>query len=206
MNVVLLRGQVAKQASFSHSSHGKNYFQMDLATLRLSGTQDILCVLMPEELLLHYDPRVGDRVEIDGQIRSFNNKSGLGNRLVISVLARSITVFDGEDINQVSLRGSLCKAPIYRKTPLGREICDLLLAVARPYGRADFIPVICWGQCARESAQFFVGQPVSVVGRFQSRPYIKLINGQPYDKIAFEVSAVQILPEMVESDRINAEL
>lgn len=195
MNVVLLRGAVVNPAYFSHESHGVRYFQMDIAAMRLSGTQDVLRVLVPEDILRVFDPCTGDIVELEGQLRSFNNKSGVGSRLVVSVLARNLRPGTGESENSVLLCGSLCKDPVYRKTPLGREICDLLLAVPRPYGRADYLPVICWGQTARCCAELGVGARVTVEGRFQSRNYIKQTEGAAVERVAYEVSAVRVEPE-----------
>lgn len=195
VNNVFLRGAVVRPAVFSHDSHGVRYYQLEVATLRLSGAQDALRVLVPEEGLRQFDPCVGDTVEVEGQLRSFNNKSGVGSRLVVSVLARSMRPGSGENENSVSLTGSLCKAPVYRKTPLGREICDLLVAAGRPYGRADYLPVICWGQTARDCAELEVGSRIAIEGRFQSRVYIKQSDGASLERTAYEVSAVRVVPE-----------
>ena len=174
MNQVLLRGKASGNPSFSHDAHGKSYYCVNIRIRRLSGSLDALNVLVGQALLSACEIRKGDPLEIEGQIRSFNNRGDQGSRLVLSVLAQSIRPSDAEDCNTVILKGNLCKTPEYRKTPLGREICDLLLAVPRIYGRADFIPVICWGQNARACAFHPAGQTLCVEGRFQSRPYTKL--------------------------------
>lgn len=194
MNIAILRGEVGTNATFSHSSHGLKYYQIKFNTMRLSGVYDQLKVLLPEETLKNYQPCEGDFVEIQGQIRSFNNKSGEGSRLVISVLAGKIFPCVGDPCNNIEIQGALCKPPMYRKTPMGREICDLMVAVARPYGRADYLPVIAWGASARVCAELAVGSLLHIDGRFQSRSYVKLIDGEPVEKTAYEISAVQITP------------
>ena len=194
MNTVFLRGEAADPAAFSHESHGVRYFQINIAVPRLSGALDVLRVLAPGEALMAYCPKPGETVEIDGQLRSFNNKSGIGSRLVVSVLVRTICPGSGENENRVLLSGSLCKAPVYRKTPLGREICDLLVAVGRLYGRADYLPVICWGQTARECSELEVGDRINITGRFQSRKYIKQTGDEAVERVAYEVSATSVVP------------
>ena len=205
MNSILLRGAVSEAAVYSHESHGQQYYQLTLTTTRLSGTEDHLRVLLPETLLHSCDLGPGGRVALEGTLRSFNNKSGEGSRLILSALAKSLTPDDGASENCVELSGTLCKAPIYRRTPLGREICDLLLAVPRAYGRADYLPIIAWGSCARACADFAVGDAVIVEGRFQSRKYIKLIGDESVEKTAYEVSAVRVEPGEPEEEGGGAE-
>ena len=127
-----------------------------------------------------------------GELRSFNNKSGEGARLVITVFAKEIILCDDEDCNVIRLIGTLCKKPNLRTTPMGRDICDLMLAVNRKYGRSDYLPCIAWGIKAREAADWDVGTTVSLEGRIQSRTYIKLIDDVPVEKTAFEVSVIEI--------------
>ena len=122
-------------------------------------------------------PQPGDYLEVTGEVRSFNNRSGVGSRLVITVLARSVLPGVGEPCNQVWLRGTLCKPPILRRTPLGRDICDLLLAVNRRYRRADYLPCIAWGAIAQQTARLPVGSRLTVEGRVQSRGYTKTVDG-----------------------------
>jgi single-stranded DNA-binding protein len=192
MNTILLRGTTLDPAAYSHESHGQRYCQLTVATTRLSGAEDHLRVLIPEPLLELCDPEPGDRVAIEGTLRSFNNKSGQGSRLVLSALAKSLAPATEPSENRVELSGTLCKEPVYRRTPLGREICDLMLASPRPYGRADYLPIIAWGACARACAGLNVGDAVSIVGRFQSRKYIKVVGEESLERTAYEVSAVQI--------------
>lgn len=128
------------------------------------------------------------RIQVTGELRSFNNKRGEGARLVITVFAKELGFTDGEDMNVIELAGTLCKPPNLRVTPMGRDICDLMLAVNRRCGRSDYLPCICWGRRAREYSQLQVGDRLSLTGRIQSRPYIKLIEGEPVEKVAYEVS------------------
>ena len=127
-----------------------------------------------------------------GEVRSFNSRRGTGARLVITVLARELSVCEEEDDNRVFLTGTLCKAPVLRSTPMGREICDLMLAVNRRYGRSDYLPCICWGLSAREAARWEVGARVELEGRLQSRRYIKMTESGPVEKTAFEISALRL--------------
>lgn len=203
MNSILLRGTVIETASFSHDSHGQIYYQMILSTTRLSGAEDTLRVLVPEPLLHGFRPLARESVEMEGTLRSFNNKSGQGSRLVLSALAKSIRPTEEPSINQVELSGALCKNPIYRRTPLGREICDLIVAVPRPYGRADYLPIITWGVCARACSGLAVGGAILVEGRFQSRKYIKIIGEESVEKTAYEISATRV--ELLESEEESQE-
>ena len=129
-----------------------------------------------------------EKIRVTGEVRSFNNRSGEGNRLIITVFARNISLSDEPDHNHVTLTGTLCKKPTLRATPMGREICDMMLAVNRRYGRSDYLPCIAWGLRARECAHWDVGTRVAVEGRLQSRNYIKTVDGVPVEKTAFEVS------------------
>ena len=132
----------------------------------------------------------GDSLCVTGQIRSFNNREHSGRRLIISVLAETLEIVSAPHDNRVTLRGVICKEPIYRRTPLGREICDIMLAVNRPYRRADYLPCILWGKCAQRAAEYPVGTPLTLTGRLQSRNYIKLIDGAPEQRTAYEISAI----------------
>ena len=132
-------------------------------------------------------------LQIRGQLRSFNNRSGVGSRLVLTVYALDIQPGTGEACNQIFLTGSLCKPPVFRRTPLGRSICDLMLAVSRRYGRADYLPVITWGQLAVQASRLTVGDPVALEGRVQSRVYHKVTEEGTQERVAYEVSVMHLL-------------
>lgn len=188
-NHITLCGTLASAPEYSHSNHGRHFFSFDLEVMRLSGAVDLLPILASESLLAETEAAEGGTVCIEGQIRSFNSRSGI-RKLVISVFAERITVCDAPHDNRVTLTGVLCKEPIYRRTPLGREICDVMLAVNRPYRRSDYLPCILWGRCAQEAAGHSVGSTVTIDGRLQSRQYIKIADGVPQRRTAYEISAV----------------
>ncbi len=186
-----LRGSVAEAPRFSHESRGIRFYTFPLETLRLSGAADTVNILLRESML----PRLPeDRVSVTGELRSYNNKSGVGNRLILTVLARELSSGDGPDEDRIALTGAICKEPVLRVTPMGREICDIILAVNRRYRRSDYIPVIAWGLQARETAALPVGTRLLIRGRLQSRAYTKVIDGTPWPRQAFEVSAADVCP------------
>ena len=187
-NHAVLRGILAAAPAFSHMSRGERFFIFPVETRRLSGTADTINVIARESLLRSAEIMEAGRIQVTGELRSFNNKRGEGARLVITVFAKELGFTDGEDMNVIELAGTLCKPPNLRVTPMGRDICDLMLAVPRRCGRADYLPCICWGRRAREYSQLQVGDRLSLTGRIQSRPYIKLIEGEPVEKVAYEVS------------------
>ena len=184
----VLRGILAAAPAFSHMSRGERFFIFPVETRRLSGTADTINVIARESLLRSAEIMEAGRIQVTGELRSFNNKRGEGARLVITVFAKELGFTDGEDMNVIELAGTLCKPPNLRVTPMGRDICDLMLAVNRRCGRSDYLPCICWGRRAREYSQLQVGDRLSLTGRIQSRPYIKLIEGEPVEKVAYEVS------------------
>ncbi len=189
-----LCGTVVSPPRYSHDSRGIRFFTFPLETRRLSGTSDTLNIILRESML---DPeliRDGGRVRVVGELRSFNNRSGVGNRLILTIFARDILPGDGEDENHIILTGTVCKAPTLRVTPMGREICDIILAVGRRYRRSDYIPVIAWGRQAQEVSESTVGTQLVVRGRLQSRAYTKVIDGESFERLAFEVSAADIFP------------
>ena len=191
-NEVLLEGTALEAPVLSHENHGTRFYRFPLEVPRLSGTPDTLPVLLPEPLLETVQTEAPLRVQ--GQLRSFNNRSGVGNRLVLTVYAQAIQPGTGEPCNRILLSGALCKPPVFRRTPLGRSICDLMLAVSRRYGRADYLPVIAWGQLAVRAARLQVGDPLSLEGRVQSRAYRKVLeDGSIQDRVAYEVSAMHLL-------------
>ena len=191
-NFAELRGVLAGAPVLSHESRGESFFTFSVETRRLSGTTDKLNVVARESLLKETELFDASRIHVTGELRSFNNKRGDGAKLVVTVFAREIYFDDGDDMNLVELTGTLCKPPNLRTTPMGRDICDLMLAVGRRCGRSDYLPCICWGIRAHEAGFWQVGERVSIQGRIQSRQYIKLLEGGTIEKTAFEVSVIEI--------------
>ena len=192
-NQVSITGKIVTGFTFSHQVYGEGFYTMDLLVKRLSDSEDRIPVMVSERLVDVTQDYVGQYVEIHGQFRSYNRHEGTKNRLMLSVFVREIHFMDEftdyTKTNQIFLDGYICKAPIYRKTPLGREIADLLLAVNRPYGKSDYIPCISWGRNARFASGFEVGTRVRIWGRVQSREYTKKITETECEKrIAYEVS------------------
>lgn len=192
-NSARLRGIAGGQPVFSHETHGERFYTFPLEVKRLSGIADMLNVVAPGPLAEPDTVRPGGMLEITGELRSFNNKSGKGNRLVITVFAKEVKKTDELFYNYILLSGSLCKAPVFRRTPLGRDICDLMLAVNRKYGRADYLPCIAWGQLAAETKDLDVGAMLRLEGRVQSRSYVKTENGESRERTAYEVSVMKLL-------------
>ena len=187
-NRVLLRGTVAGCAELSHEIRGLEFFRFPVSVPRLSGREDLLNILSRRPEDGSPLPQPGQAVEIHGEIRSFNNRSGQGSRLVITVLARSILPGKDAPCNLVSLRGRLCRPPVLRRTPLGRDICDLLLAVPRKYRRTDYLPCIAWGRLALRCGNLIPGDPLSLEGRLQSRLYWKTLGEITEERTAYEIS------------------
>ena len=193
-NHAALRGTVDALPVFSHENHGVEYQVFPLAVPRLSGTVDRLNVVAARPLLERRPLTPGDRVEVQGEVRSFNNRTGPGSRLVITLFARSVAPTREEPANQLTLAGVLCKAPILPRTPLGPEICDLMLAENGKCGRADYIPCIAWGALARRCGGLEVGDGLRLEGRLQSRIYQKVVEGVVQDRTAFEISVMRLEP------------
>ena len=191
-NQILLRGTLVELPQFSHENHEKRFYRFLLEVERLSGAVDLLPILVPEHVLGAMDVCGGTMLSVQGQIRSFNSRAETGRRLVISVYAENLETCDGEPENQVCLSGTVCKEPVYRRTPLGREICDVMLAVNRPYHRADYIPCIFWGRTAGEVSACTVGSSLSLTGRLQSRTYVKLLEDGSETRTAYEVSGMSV--------------
>ena len=191
-NYVFLRGSVSEAPRLSHESRNEQFYQFSLEVCRLSGTPDTVHVLVRGALLDELEIGGGSKLCVLGELRSFNNKSGVGPKLIITVFAKELWFDDGEDENTVELTGTLCKTPNLRTTPLGREICDLMLAVNRRYGRSDYLPCIAWGLRARSASGWQVGTSVHLTGRIQSRSYAKTVDGETVEKTAFEVSVIDI--------------
>lgn len=195
-NQIFLRGFVAEPPRFSHESHGTDYDTFPLSVPRLSGAADRLNILTDRTTLTLLSLSVGDMVELTGEVRSFNNRSGKGSRLVISVFARTLVHAQGDPVNELILSGALCKEPKHRRTPLGRDICDMLLAVNRRYGRADYLPCIAWGSLALACGELEVGTRLHLEGRLQSRLYHKEENGVKVPHTAYEVSIMSLSTDL----------
>ena len=189
-NYVLLRGTPCGEPKWSHAARAQDFYTLPLEVRRLSGASDTLNLTLRASALGAVTP--GSPLEVEGELRSFNSRRGEWPRLVISVFTRSVRSTHEEDENLVELRGTLCKTPKLRRTPMGRDICDLLLAVNRSYGRSDYLPCICWGLTAREAAFWETGAHLALRGRIQSRRYLKLTGQGEEERVAFEVSAAEI--------------
>lgn len=189
-NTVILRGSLQALPQLSHENHGKRFFRFCLEVPRLSGAVDILPIIVEESILNTIDPTAGEKVTVLGQVRSHNSREDGTRRLLIFVYAGSLIIEDGPPINEVTISGPLCKEPVYRRTPLGREICDVMLAVPRAFHRADYLPCILWGRTAREVAECHVRDHITICGRLQSRIYTKLKEDGPEERTAYEVSAL----------------
>ena len=189
-NTITLRGTLLALPQLSHTNHGKQFYRFTLEVPRLSGTVDLLPVVAEESLVMQLDPTAGDMLTVTGQIRSHNQRSDDGRHLLIFVFASQIVVEDGEPLNEVYLEGPLCREPTFRKTPLGREICDVMLAVPRAFHRADYLPCITWGRTAQEISQCHTRDVIAIRGRMQSRIYTKLTADGAEDRTAYEISAL----------------
>ena len=189
-NHILLRGSLVDLPQFSHENHGQRFFRFFLEVPRLSGTVDVLPVVAEEGLLNSVDLSEGGMLTVTGQVRSCNHRTEGRRRLLIFVFARSILCEDGEPLNEVILEGPLCREPTYRRTPLGREICDVMLAVPRAFRRADYLPCILWGRTAMEASQCHTSDRLLICGRLQSRVYTKVTAEGTQERTAYEVSAL----------------
>ena len=191
-NIAQLCGVIAAVPVFSHSGRGESFYTFPLEVARLSGATDKINIIVRDELMESVALNEAEKLCVKGELRSFNNKSGEGAKLVITVFAKELNLCDDDDLNEVHLVGTLCKKPNLRMTPMGRDICDLMLAVNRRYGRSDYLPCITWGLKARETAEWDTGTMVTLDGRIQSRSYVKIVGGDPVEKTAFEVSVTDI--------------
>ena len=189
-NTIHLRGSLLSLPRFSHENHGKKFFRFTLEVPRLSGTSDLLPIVAEESLIQGLDPDGGEMISIRGQVRSHNVRTEGVRHLLIFVFASSVTVEYGEPVNECILEGPLCREPIYRRTPLGREICDVMLAVPRSFRRADYLPCILWGRTAQEGSRCHIRDVIRINGRLQSRNYTKLTEEGPQERTAYEISAL----------------
>lgn len=202
-NQLVLVGKVTSDKRFSHEIYGEKFYIFDLSVPRLSGNADIIPITISERLLLEEDLSIGKNIIIEGQFRSYNSYENERNKLVLTVFAKEIKFSEEQEedfkpskenvSNEVILIGYICKKPIYRKTPFGREIADILLAVNRAYNKSDYIPCIAWGRNARFCENVPVGTQVKIVGRVQSRQYEKKYeDGTSEIKVAYEVSIASL--------------
>jgi single-stranded DNA-binding protein len=196
-NQVTVTGEIISDFKYSHEVFGEGFYMLDVAVNRLSNFSDYIPLMISERLINTEQNYIGQYIQVSGQFRSYNRHEEKKNRLVLSVFVRELDFVDelpdGEKSNQIFLDGFICKEPIYRKTPLGREIADLLIAVNRSYGKSDYIPCICWGRNARYASGFEIGGHVQIFGRIQSREYLKkMAENETQKRIAYEVSVSKI--------------
>lgn len=196
-NYIMLVGKITSEKVFSHEVYGECFYIFNLEIPRLSGTADLIPVTISERLLTNFELEIGKEVAIEGQFRSYNTYENQRSRLVLTVFAKDIREYKEEEMeeaqekisNEVVLTGYICKKPIYRKTPFGREISDVLLAVNRAYNKSDYIPCIAWGRNARFCENMEIGTEVKITGRVQSRMYEKKHeDGTIEPRVAYEVS------------------
>jgi single-stranded DNA-binding protein len=202
-NNAIIIGKISSGLEFSHEVYGEGFYVFYVDVARLSNSCDSLPVTISERLLLNVDLSIGRRIKVEGQFRSYNNYKTDGNRLILTIFAREFEFIEEEESvenpNQVYLDGFICKKPVYRTTPFGREITDLLIAVNRPYNKSDYIPCIAWGRNAKYSQNLIVGDNIRIWGRVQSRPYQKkLEDGEILNKTAYEISVSKM--EIVKKD------
>lgn len=198
VNQITVRGSLQELPVFSHENHGKKFYRFTLDIPRLSGAIDSLPVVVSQQILNTIDLSGGEMLTVTGQIRSHNVRNDGTRHLLIFIFANSIFAEDADPINEVILTGPICKEPVFRRTPLGREICDVMLAVPRAFKRADYLPCILWGRTAQEISRCKVRDIICIQGRLQSRIYTKLTEDGPVERTAYEISA--LTAEIVESD------
>lgn len=195
-NHLVLVGNITSEKKYSHEIYGEKFYVFNMEVVRLSSTTDIIPITVSERLLTDIDLTIGKKIAVEGQFRSYNNYENEKNRLILTVFAKEITEVKESDeeekeevTNEVVLVGYVCKKPIYRQTPFGREIADVLLAVNRAYNKSDYIPSIAWGRNARFCQNMEVGTEVKITGRIQSRTYEKKFeDGTSETRVAYEVS------------------
>ncbi|MDD6202404.1 MAG: single-stranded DNA-binding protein [Lachnospiraceae bacterium] len=202
-NQVVIMGTIVSDFIYSHEIFGEGFYMVDVEVARLSDSSDLIPMMVSERLMDVSRDYKGEKIAVTGQFRSYNRHEEKKNRLILSVFAREVEfveeIEESAKSNQIFLDGFICKEPIYRKTPLGREIADLLIAVNRPYGKSDYIPCICWGRNARFASSFEVGARCAIWGRIQSREYMKKISEEEVEKrIAYEVSVSKL--ELLEDE------
>ena len=196
-------GKVTSDKRFSHEIYGEKFYVFDLSVPRLSGTSDSIPITVSERLMVNGELPIDTKITVEGQFRSYNSYGEGKNRLILTVFAKNIILLEDQESeveakkdfisNEVTLIGYICKKPVYRQTPFGREIADILLAVNRAYSKSDYIPCIAWGRTARYCENMEVGTEVKIVGRVQSRQYEKKHeDGTIESKVAYEVSVASL--------------
>lgn len=190
-NKIYLEGKVASELEFSHEMYGEGFYSFNIEVMRLSDSVDFLNITISERLISNFDLSIGREIIVEGQLRSYNKFMDGTNKLILTVFARNIEpcIERSKNPNEIFLDGFICKEPVYRTTPFGREIADLLLAVNRAYNKSDYIPTIAWGRNSRFCQSLSVGENIRVWGRLQSREYQKKISDtEVIRKVAYEVS------------------
>ena len=189
-NHILLRGSLQELPQFSHDNHGHLFYRFFLEVPRLSGNLDVLPVVVEDTQLNALDLSAGDMLTVTGQVRSHNIRTNGRRRLLIFVFAQSLLCESGPPLNECIVEGPLCREPSYRRTPLGREICDVMLAVPRAFHRADYLPCLLWGRTASAASQCHTRDQLRITGRLQSRIYTKLTEEGSEERTAYEISAM----------------
>ncbi|NDO46843.1 single-stranded DNA-binding protein [Clostridium sp. MD294] len=194
-NSIYISGKIIEECEFSHEVYGEGFYLFKISSERLSDNEDILPITISERLIDRQSLTIDTRVEVIGQLRSYNNYGNKKNKLVLTIFAREINLLEEnteQNPNQIFLNGFICKPPVYRKTPFGREISDILVAVNRAYNKSDYIPCIAWGRNARYLSNLSVGENIKIWGRVQSRKYQKKVEDAVEERIAYEVSISKI--------------
>ena len=217
-NHLILVGKVTSEKRFSHEIYGEKFYIFDMEVPRLSDTTDIIPITASERIINDELIAIGNKLIIKGQFRSYNSYENERNKLILTVFAKDVILAEDENLseeekeetqrtsNEVTLVGYICKKPIYRQTPFGREIADILLAVNRAYNKSDYIPCIAWGRNARFCQNLEVGTQVKVVGRVQSRTYEKKHeDGTVETRVAYEVSvgSLEVIEEKDNSNEVE---
>ncbi len=194
-NSLFLTGEICSKIEYSHESHGSRFYSFGVRVRRLSGTYDTINVLARDALIENEAIAEGDFISIISELRSFNQRASDGNHLIVSAFAKELYHAERETFeNELQLSGTICKMPVYRRTPLGREICDIMLAINRKYRRSDYLPLVIWGKNARSASLLSTGDAIFITGRVQSREYIKVIDNVETTRTAYEVSVSSIEP------------
>lgn len=207
-NKIYLEGTVATGLEFSHEMYGEGFYTFGLEVIRLSDSKDLLNITISERLITNMNLTIGNEIIVEGQLRSYNKFVDGSNKLILTVFARNIEpcIERTKNPNEIFLDGYICKEPVYRTTPFGREIADVLLAVNRAYNKSDYIPTIAWGRNSRFCQTLEVGDNIRIWGRLQSREYQKkLSENESIKKIAYEVS-ISKMEKVNKEDELDSEL